>query len=196
MEINITKDRKKTRISASRSINTSSFLSSISRDCLKRAEDDINGRSLMLAASIVFSAFKLEAFFNHIGPLKIPSWSLIERKITPIDKLLVISDYLGVNVDFGKAPFQTVKRMFRFRDALAHGKSQELNEETIQYLEEGEIPTLPMTDWEKEISIDNAKLFKNDVSKIIELVCQSADIDFREMFIGSEHIYTKAEIKE
>lgn len=196
MEKKIIHNKKKIKVSASRSINTSTFLSSISHDCLKKAEADVKGRNLMLAASMVFSAFKLEAFFNHIGQLKVPSWNLVERKITPIDKLLFISDYLGVTVDFGKPPFQTIKRMFRFRDALAHGKSQELNEETIQYLEEEEIPSLPMTNWEKEISVDTAKIFKKDVAKIIELVCESANIDFREMSIGSDHIYTKSEIKE
>ena len=194
MKKNTKPNRRKVQVSASRTINTFSYLSSVSSDCLERAEIDENGRNLMLAASMVFSAFRLEAFLNHIGSMKIPFWTTIERKLTPIDKLEVISAYLTVKINFGKTPFQTTKRMFRFRDALAHGKTQELNEETIQYLEDDEKPSIPFTDWEKEISIDTAKTFKKDVKDIIELLCKNAKIDLSEIVIRSHHSYRATQI--
>ena len=188
------KTKRKNKVVATRNVNTFSYISSVSKECLERAESKIEGQNLMLSASMVFSAFKVEAFLNHLGSMKIPFWMTIERKLSPIEKLEVISKYLGITLDLGKRPFQTLKRMFRFRDSLAHGKSQELFEKTIQDLEEDESPTVPLTYWEKEISIETAKLYLEDSKKITVFLSENANIELSHLVLGSYYSLSATQI--
>ena len=51
--------------------------------------------------SMLFSAFCLEAFLNHLGEQKLSFWSSLKEKLNPREKLDVISDVLGFKPNFG-----------------------------------------------------------------------------------------------
>jgi hypothetical protein len=141
----------------------------------------------MLSASMVFSAFTVEACLNHIGANRTTFWSSVERKLSPPDKLDLLANLFGLKIDFSKRPFQTFKRMFRLRDALAHGKTESITEESTQLLREGEHPKMPMTNWEKEINLRNAKIYFEDTKAIFQILCDKATMDPLDLFVGSDY---------
>jgi hypothetical protein len=141
----------------------------------------------MLSASMVFSAFTVEAYLNHIGANRTKFWPSVERRLSPPDKLDLLVSLFGLKIDFSKRPFQTFKRMFRFRDALAYGKTEYMTEESTQFLREGERPKMPLTNWEKEINFRNANIYLEDTKVIFQILCVQASMDPMDLFVGSEH---------
>jgi hypothetical protein len=84
-----------------------------------------SGGSLYFAMmAITFSAFTVEAFLNHLGQNRVPAWEYIERPLGPAEKLEVVRATLGLDVDKGKRPFQSLREMMQLRNALAHGKTE------------------------------------------------------------------------
>jgi hypothetical protein len=71
----------------------------------------------------VLSAFLLEAYLNHAGRGLLSSWSSVERKLGPKEKLALISELLEIAIDRGREPFRCFDDVFRFRDLVAHGKT-------------------------------------------------------------------------
>lgn len=60
---------------------------------------------------------------NHIGEAKLPFWSIVEPKLSWKAKLELVAQQLGVELDYGHRPFQSLSELFKFRDKLAHGKT-------------------------------------------------------------------------
>ena len=141
----------------------------------------------MLSSSMVFSAFTVEAFLNHVGANQTKFWPSVERKLSPPDKLDLFATIFDLKIDFGKRPFQTFKRMFRLRDALAHGKTESMTEDSTQFLREGERPKLPLTNWEKEINFRNAKTYYDDTKAIVQIICDKTGMDPMQLMVGSEY---------
>jgi len=74
-------------------------------------------------AAGVLSAFSLEAYLNHVGAILFDCWDDLER-LGWKAKLLLIGETLGVKINLGAAPFHALPDLFKFRDALAHGKTR------------------------------------------------------------------------
>jgi hypothetical protein len=72
---------------------------------------------------LTFSAFTLEAFFNHFGKLKNPEWDIVERKYPKFKKYKLFCSENNVEYDFNIRPYSTIIELFKFRDTMAHGKS-------------------------------------------------------------------------
>lgn len=95
---------------------------------LVNADQDDRLRNLHIATAYVMSAFSLEAYVNDICAVSIPNkdWSLVERKLSTIEKIKLLKTYIILKTDFSKEPFQLLKQLFRIRDELAHSKRQVL----------------------------------------------------------------------
>lgn len=81
-----------------------------------------DGQFFKTMTSIIFSAFTVEAYVNHILKDKAKNWEEIE-KYSAIEKVEELYTILGVNLDKSKRPIQSIQRMFNFRNMLAHGKT-------------------------------------------------------------------------
>lgn len=90
---------------------------------LDMSERHEEGRLLNLQAATVFFAFSFEAYLNHVGKEEFTFWEEIDR-ISHAAKLEILSKHLGFAKDKSKAPFQIISELFKLRDALAHGKTQ------------------------------------------------------------------------
>jgi hypothetical protein len=180
-------NKRRVHISAHRTVNTFARLRTISYECYERAKETNAGSTLMLSASMVFSAFTVEAFLNHIGANRTTFWSSVERKLLPRDKLDLLANLYDLEIDFSKRPFQTFKRMFRLRDALAHGKTESITEESTKLLREDEQPEISMTNWEKEINFRNAKMYFDDSKALFEILCTKTSMDPMDLMVGSEY---------
>jgi len=69
----------------------------------------------------------LEAYLNHIGLGKFPWWSVVERKLSPSEKLVLIESLLRIPIDRGILPFQSFGTLMSFRNTVVHGKTEELS---------------------------------------------------------------------
>jgi hypothetical protein len=179
----------RTKVSAQKTVYTFAHLRSVSRECLEHAKAEEAGSTLMICGSMIFSAFTVEAFLNHIGASVTTFWSSVERRLSPPEKLEVLGKLFGLRFDYSTRPFQTFRQMFRFRDALAHGKTESITEDRIQLLRAGERPKLPATAWEKEMTMKNAQVFFEDTRAIWLILAKEAGVDEYQLAIPYEHGY-------
>ncbi|HID8536344.1 TPA: hypothetical protein ACXIMI_001447 [Stenotrophomonas maltophilia] len=103
------------------------------------------GSAHVVTAAVVLSAFAVEGFCQTLGPQVLrETWDAPKQPSTgqgsevgskkakkfgderlPVcDKLKKIGKACGVSVDYGNAPWKSVKELFAARDALAHAKPQ------------------------------------------------------------------------
>ena len=170
-------------IKRTREVITYAELWHISDHLLKSGQETPRGSALKFMASIVFTAFTLEAYLNHIGPKILPCWNDIES-LSPNKKLNIIAELLKVEIAYGKRPWQTMKYLFRFRNDIAHGKSTVIHEEEIVSLEkvDDEPFKFAKTSWEKYgMKQNNAIQARKDVEKIITTINKAAG--FNDAFI-------------
>ena len=131
--------------------------------------------------SMLFSAFCLEAFFNHLGNEKLTFWSPSRRNVNPRKKLEVFAKVLGFKPNFGNRPYQTFGEIFNFRNLLVHAKTESIILEGDSLLSLG-VPTIPPTKWEQQISPENAKKFLDDTKTIIYDLCTRSGLPTDEIF--------------
>ena len=83
------------------------------------------GAGLDGQAALVFLAFAVEAFCNHVG------WRLSEDfesfdRLPVRDKLRQVARLVDMPIDLGRRPFQTFHGLIEFRDEAAHARTQEV----------------------------------------------------------------------
>jgi len=117
-------------------------------------------------AALVYLAFSIESFCNHIG------WKLSDNfhefdKLSPKDKLKQASILAGCKIDLGSRPYQTFHDIFIFRNSMAHSKTEDVSvtrKIPIPSLDKpADLPPAPPTDWEKYCTPDILILCLNDV---------------------------------
>ena len=101
-----------------------------SKTFLQLGIENAKGSYHQFLGSIVFTAFALEAFLNHVGETLFSSWPDLE-KLTPKGKINVIAEKLLIDVHYGTAPWQVVPEIFGFRNKVAHGKNELLKDERM-----------------------------------------------------------------
>ena len=118
---------------------------------------------------------------NHLGAQRFRCWSGLER--LPVEsKLLLLLEELEQNPDFSRRPFATVKEMFRFRNALAHGRSEDIKETNEQKLLIDERARYPETDWETRCTLKTAMRFREGAEAIMRQLQTWAGLDTTLMF--------------
>jgi len=104
------------------------YLNTIAINQLKQAHNEEDGYKFRwLVPAMAFSVFRVEALCNIYGSQLFPHWTHFEST-SFIGKIAMISEYLDVEVDFSKEPWQTLNRMKTFRNTLAHAKPQKISE--------------------------------------------------------------------
>lgn len=102
-------------------------------------------------ASLVFIAFTIEAFCNHVGWKLTPDFEEFD-KLRAMDKLRRAAELAGFPLSLGQRPFQTFGDIFRFRNEMAHSCTQEVQaSRTIPRPtadSPAEMPKPPPTEWE------------------------------------------------
>jgi hypothetical protein len=173
-------------VSKERGVNTYVHMRHASMGMLKKAEEGSRGSYYCWMASLVFAAFTLEAYFNHINHIGQrvfgkKCWEYRER-LSPERKLNVIAEKLEVERDDGKRPFQTVAELFKFRNSIAHGKTVLLKSETrTEVVGDGFFDNpdhdLPEAPWEKYCTLENARRAVEDVEGIIRMLHKAAGME-------------------
>lgn len=150
----------------------------------------------MNRACLVFIAFSMEAFLNHVGHLFVNSFDSFDsfERLKIKEKILILSRNIGFNVDFGHRPWQIVKPLFSFRNDIAHGKTTpspiEIRKEifleqtdSFQKIGDKLRKVQILTPWEKFCTEKNIERAMDDVRQIFKTISKAAEIE-DDLFIG------------
>lgn len=133
---------------------------------------------LHFRASLVFTAFTLEAYLNHVGEKVFLCWKDLER-LSPKEKLNVIAEKLKIEVNYGKRPWQVVEELFKFRNDIAHGKTVKIKTKEVLPLEDLSntkfYEQFLLTRWEKFCTQKNAVKAREDVKNIVATLHAAAN---------------------
>ena len=158
-----------------RTVNTYAYMraaASHSLDCGKRRE---RGSFYQFMSSLIFSAFTLEAYMNHLGSEKVEYWKEIES-IRHLDKLKILYLTLDLDFDQSKRPLQTITKLVKFRNFIAHGKTEKLSGSKVistPSLKPGE--EVVDAKFTQLCNSNEAEQALKDVIKIIEKLNSAAD---------------------
>lgn len=178
-------DRRKVKVEKERHVVTYAELWYACLNLLKRGQEEEAGSYYQFMGSVVFAAFSLEAYLNHIGPKLFENWAPHER-LRPKEKLAVVAKEIDLQIEYGKRPWSIVKKLFSFRNDIAHGKS-------IKVVEAGAVPLakyedhmreLAKTDWEKLCTRRDAERTREDVEKMVRALHEKAGIKDEYPFVG------------
>jgi hypothetical protein len=126
--------------------------------------------------AILYSAFTLEAFINHLGATGIPFWQIIERPLRVREKLDVLCSVLKITPDFGVPPFQSLTEAFRLRDLIAHGRTEDLSLSAPHKFGTMEELRVPLTQWESLCSPERAARIVADTRSILNRLHAAANL--------------------
>ena len=117
-------------ISGHRAINLVCYNYIAAKFFLKLAKAQEDGQFYSCMAANVFAAFTFEAYLNTVGSGLIRFWSELEY-LSPESKLACVTEQLGISLDAGRRPLQTIKPLVQFRNDIAHGKPATVNAKGI-----------------------------------------------------------------
>lgn len=133
---------------------------------IQKTEEEPKGTYYTTMGALLMTAFTFEAYLNHLGQKRIKFWEEIES-IKALEKYAVLCKELDLTPDFSKRPYQTLKALFKFRNAIAHGRLQILEETKEASSKDEPYEHTPKTQWDEYCSLDNAKRAKQDIAEII-----------------------------
>jgi len=141
----------------------------------KLAKRGIDGSYYQRVGCLAFCAFALEAYFNHVGQLTLSYWSEAEFA-PPLAKLRLLAAEFGVALDASRRPLQTVVKLFRYRNWLAHSRSETITEETEHTADSYERTFYdePLHQWESFATLPNMARAIEDVEAVITLLNQKS----------------------
>ncbi len=142
-------------------------------------------------ACLIFAAFTIEAYLNHIGEKLFPSWKeYLKKGLNSEAKLCLIADKIGLTINFGTAPFQSFRTAFRFRNAMAHSVTEDLSSEKSKHFLQVGSEYWPATEWEKLCNSNIAQKLYNDTEEIILIIEKKSGVERIPFFLLSEFVET------
>lgn len=132
---------------------------------LKQAEEQEKLRFYNSMITMVFCAFAIEAFLNHLGAQIISDWESIERKINIHEKIKLVYKTENLTINKNKEPLCYLYMIFDYRDEIAHGRTLSTSE--YQIINPDGFPEMPTAGWEKMTTLQKAKDFRKYTMEII-----------------------------
>ncbi len=169
-------------VSRSRRVNMFGELSAANRVLLENAQQKRAGYHFEYLSCIIVTAFKYEAFLNHLACRVLDEWSKFDRQ-SYRKKQAQILTHIGLCVLDSRRPFQTLAVLFEARNELAHGKAELLIHDSI--IEHGDIEQMrrrkPLTKWEELCTLEFITQAYDDTEEIAELMWKLAGFDLEEL---------------
>lgn len=192
------KSKRKVAVSKEREVKTYAEMWHMSCCLLQKGLNDPKGSFHQFMASLVFTAFTLEAYLNHIGPKVFKCWDDLER-LAPRKKLNVMAERLQVDINYGKRPWQVMKNLFGFRNDIAHGKSAVVKISNVVSLDkysDRRLGDFVRTDWEKYSTCENAIKAREDVEKIVHALYRAGRFKDDYPFVKGNQLHGATVIDE
>ena len=190
--------KKKIVTTKERQVRTYAEMWHTSKCLLKKGQENALGSTHQFMASLVFTAFSFEAYLNHIGPKIFECWQDLER-LGPKEKLNVITERVGLKVNYGVRPWQVMKDLFGFRNDIAHGKSINIStreEVPFEKYKEESVHVFAPTRWEKYCNQKNAEKAREDVEQMVHAIHSASGIKDEYPFVQGMQIGTASLVEE
>lgn len=177
----------KTLVTQEREVHTYAELWHASECVLAAGVAQPGGSSYQFLSSIVLTAFAFEAYLNHVGPQVLSCWASLQR-LSWDAKLQLLCEIMNVSLPgtAGEAPRQTIFELFKFRNTLAHGRTETIAPEprsiNIDDLD-GYRKERLLSNWER--LIENcvfAKSAREDVETVIKLIHEARPMPKENLF--------------
>ncbi|MDO7206627.1 hypothetical protein Q5M48_00280 [Acinetobacter nosocomialis] len=98
------------------------YLSAIMLNQAEQAKkEEVGHKFRWIIPAMSFAVFNVESVCNLYGSQLIKNWQLLESA-SFLGKVSLVSEHLGLEVDWSKEPWQTINKMKNFRNALVHLK--------------------------------------------------------------------------
>ena len=154
------------KVSTERTIYTYAYLSLAAWSEIQEAQGSLEGSFFNCLSAMLLSAFTLEAYLNHIGPMYVPDWWKKERKLGRAGRLSTICQKLRFKPNMSRRPFKSYVDIFQFRDTLVHGRTLHIatHRETRRMVH---TPKYPKAAWEKQVTLERAKTYHQDTASMI-----------------------------
>lgn len=141
----------------------------------------VRNRELHILTAMVMSALAVEALYNAIGYRIVPGWKDFEQ-ISAWAKTRLICSVLKIDYDKGCEPWQRLKKLLLFRNAIAHGKPEEVivkRKLSVSDYDRFVINRLdaPISKFERGLTVENARLSLACVSMVKDLLISSLPED-------------------
>lgn len=187
----------KAHVSGSRVVRTYVYLYKTANLMLKTAREVDEGQFFNLMGSIVFAAFTVEAYLNHVGEKLVKDWVTKERKLTQQQRLQAILTAVKLDPSSPDLGLEEVRNAFRFRDGMAHGKTETLQlKHEIREVNWSKPRLIPIeASWEKECTVERTSVIVRACWGLIEQIHKAAGMPgraFQSMGGGS---YTLSQIR-
>jgi hypothetical protein len=151
---------------------------------VKNAEISLNsarateeGRFFHSMNVLVYSAFAMEAFFNHLGIHLHSDWDSKERQMSKFKKLRKFKSELGLKGALEDEPFRSVTDAFNFRDLLAHGRTESIDKtETIELTQKELKQYMVGSAWMDSCNLKTAERIFCNVRTVISSMYKAAGL--------------------
>ncbi len=154
-------------VSGKQVVLTYAYLYEAASFTLEQAIASEEGGFYNCLCSIVMNAFCLEAYLNHIGKERFSNW---DEWAKPLDKLELVAKGIGIEIDYGKRPFQSIRLTNKFRNSLAHGATSVLPFSYAEKASSKRKVKRPRTQWERTCTTQNAKRYLDDLKQVIKMI--------------------------
>lgn len=132
------------------------------------------GWSKTKLAALVMACFTIEAFANHVGQHLYKSWENIERGVAPVGKLKLFIEMLKIDLDYDKAPFKTVSDLMKWRNKVAHGKTEIHKSTQSITVHDKLLDQSHNSDWKSYVLKTNINKIENDCKLTMEIIHNKA----------------------
>lgn len=158
----------KATVSGRQTTNTFAYMFIGAKAMLEQAERDQDSQLYNLVSCLIYCAFTIEAYINHLGQLKCNDWNRKERTMSKLKKFKSLCGEAGIDPDFSQRPYLTLRELFLFRDKMAHGKTTtesvrkevDLTGDSLRFTTESE--------WQEFSTIENARRAIEDTEELVK----------------------------
>ena len=162
---------------ATRDVRTFAELHHAANMLFDTALAHLRGNRYTIMGSILLRAFTFEAYLNHLGEKHLNLWGEKDQ-IQWWKKFRRVRKKTGFEPsDRLKRPYSTLRPLFAFRNAIAHGRSQMIEEHREVNARDDVNLIWPETEWEKYCTFENAIQARDDISELIIQLHKKAGFD-------------------
>ncbi len=137
-----------------------------------------------MMAALVFTAFSIEAKVNFIG------WKTLEdgwpERANLKEKIDLLRHVLDLDLDWGTRPLQTISQLKRFRDTIAHGKPEIVDETKVVDI----VPDVWAAlkgQWEKTVNQDFVHRCREDEATFWKELLRGSSVQLNETITHGGH---------
>ena len=168
--------QRKVKVDSQRNVITYAEFWHTSSYLLEMAKKVDEGQYHLIMSSLVFKAFTIEAYFNHVGRKIFDDWKDVERNLSPKNKLDKISKKFEIKIDYGCRPWQLIDEIFTFRNDIAHGKSLDIVQSETVAQDKYDKGYDLKTEWEKYCTMKNLERADKEISNIVHMIHDAANL--------------------